>query len=200
MSIQKPRCRVLVVEDEASISILIEDMLVDFGTEIVGPAARIEEALRLADEEELDLAILDINLSGQATYPVAEVLGARGIPFVFATGYNTAAVPDQFRNSPTLQKPFSFRSFEDTSEESLGWPSLSPRARLNGVRDHSSKGLCARCSNKIDGNNRLESDPGLADNLVAAARDGYFDSHSGEFSVETDDCRSERQRYALQSR
>ena len=63
-------------------------MLVDFGTEIVGPAARIEEALRLADEEELDLAILeDIpQAAGQVTYPVAEVLGARGIPFVFANG------------------------------------------------------------------------------------------------------------------
>ena len=119
MRIQKPRCRVLVVEDEAAISILIEDMLVDFGTEIVGPAARIEEALRLADEEELDLAILDINLSGQPTYPVAEVLGARGIPFVFATGYNTTAVPDQFRGRPTLQKPFSFRSFEDALKRDL---------------------------------------------------------------------------------
>jgi CheY-like chemotaxis protein len=119
MSIQKPRCRVLVVEDEAAVSILIEDMLADFGTEIIGPAGGMDEALRLAGKENLDLAILDINLRGQETYPVAEVLGTRGIPFIFATGYSTAALPERFRDSPRLQKPFSLRSFQDTLKEAL---------------------------------------------------------------------------------
>ena len=107
MTARKPRCRVLIVEDEAAISILMEDMLVDFGTEIVGPAARMADAIRLAREADVDLGVLDINLAGEATYPVADVLRSRGIPFVFATGYNLSALPESFRGSPTLQKPFT---------------------------------------------------------------------------------------------
>jgi DNA-binding response OmpR family regulator len=110
---------VLVVEDEAAISILIEDMLLDFGTEIVGPAARIEYALQLAHEADLDLGILDINLAGEDTYPIADVLRRRNIPFVFATGYSTNALPVQFQASPTLQKPFTFKTFEETLRAAL---------------------------------------------------------------------------------
>ena len=119
MPSRKPRCRVLIVEDEAAISILIEDMLIDFGTEILGPAARMEDALRMAREADIDLGVLDINLAGEATYPVADVLRARGIPFVFATGYNVNALPEGFRGSPTLQKPFTFSTFEATLREAL---------------------------------------------------------------------------------
>lgn len=119
MVTSKPRCRVLVVEDEAAISILIEDMLLDFGTEIVGPAARIEHALQLAREADVDLGILDINLAGEDTYPIANVLRRRNIPFVFATGYSTNALPPQFRASPTLQKPFTFRTFQETLRAAL---------------------------------------------------------------------------------
>ena len=119
MTTRKPRCRVLIVEDEAAISILMEDMLVDFGTEIVGPAARMEDAIRLAREADVDLGVLDINLAGEATYPVADVLRARGIPFVFATGYNVNALPECFRGSPTLQKPFTFSTFEETLRAAL---------------------------------------------------------------------------------
>jgi CheY-like chemotaxis protein len=115
----KPRCRVLVVEDEAAISILIEDMLLDFGTETVGPVGRIEHALKLAQDGDLDLAILDINLAGQSTYSVADVLRARGIPFVFATGYGTAAIPPRFQETPILQKPFTFSTFEDVLRGAL---------------------------------------------------------------------------------
>ncbi len=94
-------------------------MLLDFGTEIVGQAARIEEALRLAREADLDLGILDINLAGESTYPVADMLRGRGIPFVFATGYSTKALPERFRWSPTLQKPFTFKTFEQTLRAAL---------------------------------------------------------------------------------
>ncbi len=119
MTTRKPRCRVLIVEDEAAISILMEDMLIDFGTEIVGPAARMADAIRLAREADVDLGVLDINLAGEATYPVADVLRARGIPFVFATGYNLSALPESFRGSPTLQKPFTFSTFEETLKAAL---------------------------------------------------------------------------------
>jgi DNA-binding response OmpR family regulator len=120
----KPRCRVLIAEDESLVSMLIEDMLLDFGTEVVGPVARVNDALRLARETDLDLAILDINLAGEATYPVADVLGARGIPFVFATGYKVDDIPDRFDGSLRLSKPFAFDTFENTLRAALAGPRL----------------------------------------------------------------------------
>jgi CheY-like chemotaxis protein len=119
MTFSKPRCRVLIVEDEAVVSMLIEDMLLDFGTEVVGPVARINEALRLAHEADLDLAILDINIAGETTYSVADVLRARGIPFVFATGYSSDGIPDRYKDIATLKKPFAFKTFEKTLRRAL---------------------------------------------------------------------------------
>jgi CheY-like chemotaxis protein len=70
--------RVLLVEDEMMVAMLVEDMLSDFGCHVLGPASRLEEALRLADAGEIDVAILDVNLNGQETYPVADALAAKG--------------------------------------------------------------------------------------------------------------------------
>lgn len=101
------KLRVLIVEDEALVAMLIEDMLTDLGHEVAGVAARVEQAQILARESEIDLAMLDLNLSGQRTDSVAHVLAARGIPFVFATGYGAAGVEDDiWRDVPVLQKPF----------------------------------------------------------------------------------------------
>lgn len=99
--------RVLVVEDEAAISLLLEDMLLDFGCEVVGPAARLAAALEVAQNAELDLAILDVNVAGEPIYPVAEALHGRGIPFVFSTGYGSSGIKDAYRDRPVLQKPFA---------------------------------------------------------------------------------------------
>lgn len=101
--------RVLLVEDEMMVAMLVEDMLSDFGCEVIGPAARLEEAVRLASEGRIDVAILDVNLNGQETYPVADVLAGRGVPFVFATGYGAGSLRDGYRDRPTLQKPFQQR-------------------------------------------------------------------------------------------
>lgn len=90
---------------------LIEDMLLDLGIEVVGPVARIDEALALARRAEVEAAILDINVGGHLTYPVADILRARSIPVIFATGYGSSALPERFRNTPTLHKPFSRSSF-----------------------------------------------------------------------------------------
>lgn len=106
--------RILIVEDEAMISMLIEDMVLDFGSEVVGPAARLDHALTLALQAEVDVAILDINVDGTVIYPVADVLRFRGIPFIFATGYDFRALPQRFQGSPTLSKPFSYQNFTDT--------------------------------------------------------------------------------------
>ena len=99
--------RILVVEDEAAISLLLEDMLLDFGCEVIGPAARLSAALEAVSREQVDLAILDVNVAGEPIYPVAEALALRSIPFVFSTGYGSAGIRDAFRDRPVLQKPFA---------------------------------------------------------------------------------------------
>ena len=98
--------RVLVVEDEMMVSMLIEDMLEDLGCKVVGPASRLDEALALAKEAELDCAVLDVNLGGQSIFPLADFLRAKGAPFAFATGYGDAGLRDVDKGSPVLQKPF----------------------------------------------------------------------------------------------
>src|SRR5688572_20746786 len=98
--------RVLVVEDEAAISMLLEDMLMDFGCEIVGPAARLNAAIEMANGEAFDIAILDVNLAGDPIYPVADILTERDLPFVFSTGYGGAGIKDPYRDRPVVQKPF----------------------------------------------------------------------------------------------
>jgi CheY-like chemotaxis protein len=98
--------RVLVVEDEAMVSMLVEDMLLDLGCEIVGPAARIPVALELAASAEIDAAVLDVNVAGQAIWPVADALTARGVPLVFTTGYGESGLQGAYVNHAVVQKPF----------------------------------------------------------------------------------------------
>jgi DNA-binding response OmpR family regulator len=105
--------RILVVEDEAMISMLLEDMVLDCGGEIVGPVARFDDALALAGKAEFGVAVLDLNLNGTLSYPIAEVIRERGIPVIFATGYGADGVLDRFRDCPTLQKPFSQQDFAE---------------------------------------------------------------------------------------
>ena len=104
--------RVLVIEDEVLIGMLLEDMLTDLGYVIVGTASRLEEASGLARTVNCDLAILDVNLNGKESYPVAEILAARGIPFMFATGYGERGMPPAYQNRPTLQKPFQLETLQ----------------------------------------------------------------------------------------
>ena len=98
--------RILIVEDEAMIALLIEDVLTDLGSTVVGPAARLDEALALARSAEVDLAALDLNLAGDPVYPVAEALAQRGIPFVFMTGYGQLGIAERWRGRPSIAKPF----------------------------------------------------------------------------------------------
>jgi CheY-like chemotaxis protein len=98
--------RVLVVEDEMMVSMLIEDMLTDLGCHVVGPASRLDEAMELAATSELDCAVLDVNLGGQPIFPLADALRERGRPFAFATGYGDAGLREVDRGTPVLQKPF----------------------------------------------------------------------------------------------
>jgi CheY-like chemotaxis protein len=102
----QPGKRVLIVEDELMIRMLLEDMLDELGYIVAAQAARIEEALQLLSTAEFDLAVLDVNLDGKPISPVADALAARGTPFVFATGYGERGLPESHRDRPTLKKPF----------------------------------------------------------------------------------------------
>jgi CheY-like chemotaxis protein len=104
--------RVLVVEDEMLIGMLLEDMLADIGHEVVAVVSRLKDALVAAEKETFDLAILDVHLHGEAVFPVAETLATRGIPFVFATGYGERGLPETYRDRPVLQKPFAKTDLE----------------------------------------------------------------------------------------
>ncbi len=98
--------RVLVVEDESLVAMLLEDMLLDLGAE-VEVAMRLNEALQFAREGEFDVAVLDVNLGdGQRSDAVADTLQARGIPFLFATGYGDRGLAERHRGTPTIQKPY----------------------------------------------------------------------------------------------
>jgi CheY-like chemotaxis protein len=98
--------RVLIVEDESLVAMLIEDMLGDLGYEVAALVARVDQAVQMARTIEADYAILDLNLNGQRTDAVAEILRARGIRFIFATGYGVAGVSAEWRDVPVVQKPF----------------------------------------------------------------------------------------------
>ncbi len=98
--------RILVVEDEVLIAMQIEEILLDLGCVVVGAVGRLDAAMRLADDQTLDAAILDVNIHGGLVYPVADRLSARGIPFMFASGYSNWALPEALRDLPRLMKPF----------------------------------------------------------------------------------------------
>jgi CheY-like chemotaxis protein len=99
--------RVLVVEDEMLIGMLLEDMLTDMGHEVAAVVPRLKDALTAVERESFDLAVLDVHLHGESAFPVADALIAKGVPFIFATGYGERGLPDSYRGRPVVQKPFA---------------------------------------------------------------------------------------------
>jgi CheY-like chemotaxis protein len=104
--------RVLVIEDESLVMMLLEDTLSEIGCEVAGMASRVNEALEKASSLSFDVAILDVNLDGNSTFDVADFLASRHIPFVFATGYGAANFLTRFKGVPVLQKPFQQTDLE----------------------------------------------------------------------------------------
>lgn len=98
--------RIFIVEDEMMVVLDLEDMIREMGHLVAATATRIDAALKQAKSSEIDFAILDVNVAGRMSFPVAEILQSRGIPFIFATGYGVSALPPELREHPTLQKPF----------------------------------------------------------------------------------------------
>jgi CheY-like chemotaxis protein len=99
--------RVMVVEDSLLVADMIAELLMAAGVDVLGPFGRLDGAVAAADVASLDGALLDVNLDGELSFPIAEALQRRGIPFIFLTGYSDAgALPPPYRDSPRLVKPF----------------------------------------------------------------------------------------------
>lgn len=99
--------RILIVEDEAIIAAFAEDMIEELGATVVGPAFSVAQALKLAEASALDAALLDVNVRDESIVPVRDLLRARGVPFVFATGYGAERSRDVTEGSPVVDKPYS---------------------------------------------------------------------------------------------
>lgn len=104
--------RVLIVEDEFLIASMLEAHLVRLGYTLAPIASTVDEALSMLDQHRIDLAVVDINLAGTASFPVADALHARGIPFLFTTGYGESGVPEQYRAFTIVQKPYRIAKLE----------------------------------------------------------------------------------------
>ena len=106
-----PGGSVFLVEDgEVMIRMMVADMLEELGYSVSAEAGEINEAIKLAQSAEFDIAILDVNVNGKVISPVAELINARNRPFIFATGYGSSGLPEQYRDRPALQKPFQLET------------------------------------------------------------------------------------------
>jgi len=105
---------VFLVEDEALIRMMIADMLEELGHRVVAEAGSIDKAEPLARNSAFDLGVFDINVGGPIITPIAEIVAARGLPFVFVSGYGSEGVPPSFGDRPVLRKPFLIEHFEET--------------------------------------------------------------------------------------
>lgn len=114
-----PGLRVLLVEDDVLVSMLLEDLLEEFGCTIVGPADRVPQGEALARDAGIDLALLDVNVAGFDVYPVAKCLAARGIPFAFVTGYQIGFPRREYQDRPTVQKPVAKAELEQVIRAAL---------------------------------------------------------------------------------
>lgn len=115
-----PYRRALVIEDEGVVAMLVEDMLLELGWDVAAVAGRLDHAMEEAGRGGFDFAVLDLNLDGCMSYPVADVLRARGIPFVFASGYGRRGLDDGYRDVPLVQKPFDAQALRQAVLEALG--------------------------------------------------------------------------------
>ena len=111
---------VFLVEDEVMIRMMVADMLEELGDRVAAEAGEIDEAIELARTAEFDFAILDVNVNGKAISPVADLIAARKRPFIFATGYGSSGLPEEYRDRPALQKPFQLETLAQMIVSALG--------------------------------------------------------------------------------
>ena len=116
---QPPGGSVFLVEDEVMIRMMVADMLEELGYSIAAEAGEISEAIRLVQSTEFDFAILDVNVNGKVISPVADLVKARNRPFIFATGYGSSGLPEEYRDRPALQKPFQIETLARMIDHTL---------------------------------------------------------------------------------
>jgi CheY-like chemotaxis protein len=114
-----PRGSVFLVEDEVMIRMMVSDMLEELGYTVAAEAGEISEALRLVQSTYFDLAILDVNVNGKVISPVADLIKAQNRPFIFATGYGSSGLPEEYRDRPALQKPFQLETLSKMIDTTL---------------------------------------------------------------------------------
>lgn len=114
-----PRGSVFLVEDEVMIRMMVADMLEELGFSVAAEAGEINEAMRLAQSTHFDLAILDVNVNGKVISPVAELIQSLNRPFIFATGYGSSGLPEEYRDRPALQKPFQLETLSKMIDAAL---------------------------------------------------------------------------------
>ena len=118
----------LVVEDEAMVALMVEDLLADLGCTDIEVAGTVAQGLAMVEgcKPPLDGAILDVNIGGEKVYPVAEALAAKGIPFIFATGYGISGISEAFSHVPALAKPYEPHTLERLLASTLKRPTSGP--------------------------------------------------------------------------
>jgi CheY-like chemotaxis protein len=117
--------RILLVEDEQLVAMLVEDMLGDLGCHMIQCASGLEEAIDIARSGEFDFAMLDMNLNGDPVFPVAEILLERGIPFAFASGYGAGGLPEKMRDRQVITKPFKLDDVSAVIASNFGGPATA---------------------------------------------------------------------------
>jgi len=118
---------VLVVEDEALIAMLMEEQLKGLGCEVIGVASTLKEGMEKALRSEIDASVLDVNLNGEVSYPIAQALRARSVPIVFATGYGVGGLPENLSDAPVVVKPFRQAQVADALRKALETASAPAR-------------------------------------------------------------------------
>jgi len=98
--------RILIVEDEYYLAADLAEALAERGLDVVGPVGTLEDAVAAVESNRIDHAVLDVNLRGEMSYPIADRLDAAGIPYLIATGYSGQSLPERFRDKPRIEKPF----------------------------------------------------------------------------------------------
>ena len=126
--------RVLLIEDEMMVVMLLQDMLIDLGCTVLGHATCVEQALAMIENtRQINAALLDVNLNGQRSYPVAVALVERGVPFSFVTGYRGNSMMNWYRRFPVLHKPFRLSQLRGTLTSVLSPNEVKHFARIVGL-------------------------------------------------------------------
>jgi len=112
--------RVFIAEDEFLVAVMLEQDLRSLGCQVVGPFTSLALAIQASRREDFDVAVLDVNMNGEMVYPLADELLARGRPFLFLTGYGTANLPERYRASPRLSKPYDLTMLTREIRRMLG--------------------------------------------------------------------------------